>query len=433
MLRAIVEKELILPGETVLAAVSGGSDSVALLALLRALAGRLGFCVAAAHFDHHIRGEASAEDARFTARLCAAWNVPCYSGGADVPALSAEWKCSLEDAARRARYAFLDETATACGAAKIALAHQMEDQAETLLLHLTHGCGLDGLAGMRPRQGNRIRPLLAVGREELRAYLRAREIPWREDETNLEPCCARNILRLNVFPALKQLNPRAAEAFCRAAEHAATAADAARERAEEKLRGHFSKTPYGAFWLTKEPDADAARLFAAKAGAPVLSEKQTMRLTSLRPGEETDLAGGWRALRSRERLHLICRTAEYDKGSAPFSFAPCAEKEKTGDGVRWQTFDAEKLEGAVFRARREGDVFAPLNMQGEQKLKKTLQDAGIDRPFRSLLPVLAKGNRILWIVGLKPSRDAAVTPETKRAVTIRYTGILPWEIRESFS
>ena len=90
--------------------------------------------------------------------------------------LARTWKCSLEDAARRARYAFLDETALRCGATKIALGHQMEDQAETLLLHLTRGCGLEGLAAMRPLQGNRVRPLLGVHRQELRLYLTAREI-----------------------------------------------------------------------------------------------------------------------------------------------------------------------------------------------------------------------------------------------------------------
>ena len=121
------------------------------------------------------------------------------------------------------------------------------------------------------------------------------------------------------------------------------------------------------------------------------------------------------------------RAAAYDAGGAPFETAPCAVTIR-GDGIREAAFDAEKLEGAIFRARRDGDVFAPLGMEGEQKLKKTLQDAGVDRPFRDLIPVLAKGDRILWIAGLKPSREAAIDEKTTSAVLVRFTGRFPWEL-----
>lgn len=427
VLETIRSRRLIEPGERALCAVSGGSDSMALLALLLAARREGMFAVEAAHFDHGIRGEAAREDAAFVRRMCEAWGVPCHIGAGDVPALAARWKCSLEDAARRARYAFLDETAAKCGAAKIVLAHQREDQAETVLLHLTHGCGLDGLSGMKYRQGNRIRPLLDVNRETLRGYLRARGIPWREDATNAETCCARNFLRLNVMPQLRLVNPRADEAICRAAAHAARAADDARARAEEQLAGRWRETPYGAFWQTDAVTAEAARLLCERAGIPPLDEKQTGRLTALAPGEETNLPGGVKALRTRTRLHLIAREARYDAGGAPFETAPCAVEER-GDGVRCQAFDAAKLRGAVFRARQDGDTFAPLGMEGRQKLKKTLQDAGIDRPFRDLTPVLAAGNRVLWAVGLKASREAAIDETTKSAVMVRFTGRLPWEL-----
>lgn len=96
--------------------------------------------------------------------------------------------------------------------------------------------------------------------------------------------------------------------------------------------------------------------------------------------------------------------------------------------MRCQAFDAAKLRGAVFRARQDGDTFAPLGMGGRQKLKKTLQDAGVDRPFRDLTPVLAAGNRVLWAVGLKASREAAIDETTKSAVMVRFTGRLPWAL-----
>ena len=427
VLETIRSRGLILPGQRVLCAVSGGSDSMALLAVLLALRGEGGFTVEAAHFDHGIRGESAREDAAFVAARCAQWGVRCHTGRGDVPRLAVEWRCSLEDAARRARYAFLDETAAACGADCIALAHQLEDQAETVLLHLAHGCGLEGLSGMRMRQGNRVRPLLDVKREALRDYLRARDIPWREDETNAEDCCARNILRLCVMPQLRRLNPRADEAVARAAEIAARASDEARARADASLAGRWRETPYGAFWLTDEIAPETARRFCRLAGAPELCERQTARLCALEPGGETNLSAGWKALRTKKRLHLLSRTAAYNAGGAPFETAPCAVTIR-GDGIREAAFDAKKLEGAVFRARRDGDVFAPLGMKGEQKLKKTLQDAGVDRPFRDLIPVLAKGDRILWIAGLKPSREAAIDEKTTSAVLVRFTGRFPWEL-----
>ena len=215
----------------------------------------------------------------------------------------------------------------------------------------------------------------------------------------------RNALRLGVMPQLRRINPRVEEALCRAAAHAAEAAKLLRAQAEERLCGRWRRTPYGAFWLTERMDADAVRLLAEKAGAPALDEAQTARACALSPGEETALAGGWRALRTARRLHLIARVARYEAGGTPFSCTLCAPGE-TGDGMRCQVFDASQLAGAAFRARRDGDVFSLLNLQGEQKLKKTMQDAKIDRPFRDLLPVLARGNRVLWVVGLKPSGDA---------------------------
>lgn len=426
----IREKGLLREGQTVLAAVSGGADSMALLSLLLSLRAPLDIRVEAAHFEHGIRGDASREDARFVQAFCLLRGVPCHVGHGDVPALARREGLSLEDAARRARYAFLEETAGRAGADCIALGHHREDQAETLLLHLARGCALEGLAAMRPLEQGRVRPLLDTNRSELESYLRQRGIPWREDETNRDTAHARNLIRHEVFPALLRLNPRAAEAMCRTAELAGEAADALCAQAQAKLSGRVKRTPYGAFWLAKEDGADAfaVRAFARFAGVPELTARQTRTLCAARPGETVNLPGNWRALRTGERLHLLQEgfsspaLAESDFERLP------APPGALGDGVRLQAFDGEALLGASFRFRREGDVFSPLGSAGTQKLKQTLRDAGIDRPFRDLVPVLARENRVLWIVGLRPSRDAALTEGTQSAVLIRYHGDLPWEI-----
>ncbi|MCL1963473.1 MAG: tRNA lysidine(34) synthetase TilS, partial [Firmicutes bacterium] len=343
---------------------------------------------------------------------------------------AAAWRCGLEDAARRARYAFLEEAAARAGASKIALAHQLEDQAETLLLHLVHGCGLEGLGAMRPKRGNRIRPLLDVSRAELEAYLRGVGVTWREDATNQDVRHARNLLRHTVFPALRTLNPRVAEAMARTAGQAARASEALHARAESLLSGRIKRMPYGAFWIVEGicPTAEAVRAFAKWAGVPVLNARASAILAGLPPGEAESLPGGWRALRTEKRLHLLGGSGGgRDWSETDFTSEPGLPGD-VGDGVHVQSFDADALTGAVFRARREGDLFAPLGLRGKQKLKQTLRDAGIDRPFRDLLPLLAKGNRVLWIVGVKPSGDAAVGEKTREIVKIRYTGALPWEM-----
>lgn len=429
--RFIQEERLIAPGERVLVAVSGGADSVALLLILISLREAREFEVTVAHYEHGIRGEASRADARFVQALCEARGIDHYAGSGDVPQYAAEWKCSLEDAARRARYGFLERTAERAGARKIALAHQMEDQAETLLLHLVHGCGLQGLGGMRPIQGNRIRPLLETRRAEIEAYLTAKGVPWREDATNADTAHARNLLRGEVFPLLRRLNPRVSEAMARTAGLAAQAADALEAEARQVLAGRVRHLSYGTYAAMDGVALTpvAARALAKQAGVPPLDAAQSLALCGLAPSKTLNLPGCWRALRTRERLHLLRPDpppVAIDERLFTRQAAPLDGD--LGDGVRSQVFDADALEGAVFRARRAGDTFAPLGMEGTQRLKQTLRDAGVDRPFRDELALLARGERVLWIVGLKPSRDAAVGPGTRRAVRIVYHGALPWEI-----
>lgn len=430
MLEAIVQHGMLARGDTVLIAVSGGVDSVALLLILSALRAQLGVKLVVAHFDHGIRGAASRADAAYVEALAAEMGLACVSGAGDVPALARQRRVSLEEAARDARYAFLDMAAAEAGAQRIALAHQMEDQAETVLLHLVHGAGLEGLGGMLPVQGNRIRPLLGVSRASLEAYARAAGVAWREDVTNTDAAHTRNFLRMEVFARLRRINPRAAEAMARTADICARASRTLAEQARAAQAGRIKRIAYGAFWdlPEAEPDHTGVRVFAAWAGVAPLDARQTDAVVALRAGAYANLPGGWRALRTRARLHLLSPApgrAEIPPDALVWEAPVDASM---GDGIRRQRFDADRIAGAALRFRRPGDVFAPLGGGGTQKLKQTLRDAGIDQPMRDLTPVLAKGERVLWIVGVKPSADAAVTEDTRRTVMGIYRGELPWEV-----
>ena len=203
VLQYIRDHELLEPGDDVTVALSGGADSAALLVVLQALTLRLGISLRAAHFHHGIRGEEADRDAAFCQALCASLEIPFTLGRGDAPARAAETGESLEEAARVLRYFFLKESAPG----KIATAHNADDNAETILIHLLRGSGPRGLGGIPPRRDNVIRPLLSCTREEIEDYLNKQGIAHVEDSTNADDACLRNRLRHRVLPLLRAENP----------------------------------------------------------------------------------------------------------------------------------------------------------------------------------------------------------------------------------
>src|SRR4051794_33922138 len=196
VLRTIRKHAMLPRGGRVLVALSGGPDSVALLHILRTLERRGALVVAAAaHFNHQLRGIEADKDEVFCRDMAAAVDVPFLAGRGDVAARARADGRSLEGAARQARYEVLNEAALAAGAEAIAVGHSMDDQAETFLLRLIRGAGPAGLAGIRPRAGRVIRPLLEIGRAELRGYAAAHGLACREDSSNADVRIPRNRIR----------------------------------------------------------------------------------------------------------------------------------------------------------------------------------------------------------------------------------------------
>lgn len=192
----------------VLCAVSGGADSMCLLNWLVELSAKYGCTVAAAHFNHGLRGAQADRDEQFVRDFCAKKNIPCYCGRGDVAAVAAEYGWSVEEAGRNLRYRFLQETAKEIGALRIATAHHMSDDAETVLLNLIRGSGLTGLCGIAPVRDIFIRPLLDTPLSEIAEYLIARGIPWVHDESNDSIQYTRNRIRREVLPLLREMNPK---------------------------------------------------------------------------------------------------------------------------------------------------------------------------------------------------------------------------------
>lgn len=431
----------------ILAAVSGGADSVALLSLLREAAKEQPLNLTAAHFEHGIRAEDSLADAAFVRALCAEWGIPLIEGNADVPALAKELSVGLEAAARQARHGFLMKAREQAGADYIALAHHRDDQVETVLMHLLRGCGLRGAAGMKELEGVLYRPLLKYPKETLVGYLEGMAIPWREDATNAVPDNPRNALRLNVIPEMERVYPGARQAMFRFSEIAASE-DAFMQRvASAFLKEHALKLPFG--WLIELRSAEApwedVRVLLMRAVHRLTDLPQEAVARAVRLWEEkggvrsVQMENGWTAERGRLGLYLmnemwpgLSGTSLDAMGQTVLEGGLGVVEMTLGQGIPvkddpfCQELDAEAAAGAVIRTRRNGDVIHPLGAPGTQKLSDYFINRKIDRPLRDVIPLIAKGNEILWVIGEGISERAKIREGTK-AIRLK---LLDWPLQK---
>ncbi|MDE6280923.1 MAG: tRNA lysidine(34) synthetase TilS, partial [Oscillospiraceae bacterium] len=261
--------DLIPPGAGVLCALSGGADSMYLLCRLLEGREKYGWTVCAAHLNHHLRPTAQ-RDEDFVRDWCGKREVPISVGHADVEGFARREGLSVEEAGRALRYAFLEETAQQEGLSLIATGHHAGDNAETVLMNLIRGCGLKGLTGIPERRGDIVRPMLAVTRAEIEAYLKEHNVPHVEDETNTDLTYTRNKVRHQLLPLLEELNPQAAA-------HIAAAARRLREDEDElarqaaRLAEQGLDIPEGAA-IPARVLADAPRPLALRACNPLLEQ-----------------------------------------------------------------------------------------------------------------------------------------------------------------
>lgn len=295
------------PGAAVLCAVSGGADSMALLHWLR---GQEGITLHAAHFDHQLRGEDSAADAAFVRDWCHRWGIPFHLGEGDVRSFARSEGLTLEEGARKLRYAFLEETARSLGdKTRIATAHTADDNAETLVLNLVRGTGLRGLCGIPPVRAagpsgpdgiQLVRPLLTTTRTQILAYLEENKIDHREDATNFDEIYARNRVRRRVMPLLRELNPRAAERMgetARQLRELDQALDGQAEDALSHLRVEGNRATLSRQVLEGVPEPARARFLQGLldrlgAGRKDFGAVHLKAVLELKPGGHLDLPAG---------------------------------------------------------------------------------------------------------------------------------------------
>ncbi len=425
---------MIAPGMRVLAAVSGGADSMALLHLLIALE----YQIEVAHLDHGTRNGESAVDAAFVQDTAARLGLTCHVERRDVAHEAKVSGQSFEARARKVRYTFLRRVAEARKCPVIATGHHGDDQAETLLLRLLRGTSPEGLGGIPPvrlmGELKIVRPLIACSREDLVTWLTGQGHAWREDLSNTDTRFLRNRVRHELLPMLTDYNPAIREALRRLADTQRCENACLEALARDAERGCRDDDRLDREGFRKLPEALRRRVmlrYAFDLGAVPSHEvlvKAVAWVSGSATGKECDLGRGVRLYLGKNRVEAVGPRQAPPVTAIPLAIPGVSEAPGHRFRVRFledapgnlaaycnaqrQVFDAAKLRRAVIRTRRPGDVFQPLGMTGHRKLKEWFIDAGVPRPARDTRLLLARGDTILWVPGGPPSAGAAVTPST---------------------
>lgn len=424
--RMFLKEQGILRGvESILLAVSGGPDSMALADFM--LQRYPEYSYALVHLNHGLRPGADKEES-FVRAFGAERRIPVYSKKIDIRAQAEENKLGLEEAGRLARYGYFRELMASLPAQVVLTAHHRDDQAETVLANLLRGCGPEGLAAMAPIECGLGRPFLCVGKADLLAYCTRRGLSYFLDESNADPTFRRNRIRRQLLPQLRDYNPRISEALCRLAaltrednaaltEAAAHIFSALRTEEEDGLS-------LGLTELSLSPPAIQSRLvrLAAEAVCPyhVLDYEKTKRVLSLPSGGDVAFGNGLFIRRRHDRLYFSPLPPHSAVERWETAIAVPGETEIPALGWTITVAPALELgpvdedtayfpqhwfeETAVLRSRREGDWFF-LPHGGHKKLKAFFIDQKIPREARDSRPLLALGSRILWAPGLRVFRS----------------------------
>lgn len=436
--------------ERVVLALSGGPDSTALVVSLAQIAPAMGVKLIVAHFNHGLRGRESNKDERQASRLAKQLGISFVSrkmAKAEIPR-----GLSPEDFYRRQRYQFLDEVARRNHVRKIALGHNLQDQSETVLLHLLRGSGLEGLKGIVPlRDGKYIRPLIEVSRDEIIAFLDEAGIAYRQDSSNESKLHLRNKIRLELLPYLKnEYNPKIDEALAQMAEIIREENIFIKECVAKALKStcvnmQKNKVLLNIEYLSMLPLAIQRRLLkellenfsSQKNGITFLHINSIGNLLhNLESGRKICLPFGIEARREYE--HLVLERSRECAKLIEYSY----DLEIPGDvfiqernvNVRLRLVKKDKIDFTVqnkdyldldkiklpliLRNRREGDWFQPLGMAGRQKLKSFFINHKITQQKRNEIMLLVDQQAVLWIENMHLNDQVKITPETKKVLEL---------------
>lgn len=457
MIQTIDENNMIEMGDKIIVGVSGGPDSMCLLHILMSLRKKYNIAIIAAHVNHGLRGNEADADEAFVKEYCEQNNIEFYSRKVDLESIAAERKLSTETAGREIRYEFFRELMGKLRAQKIALAHNANDQAETILMRIIRGTGSEGLTGIKPiRDGIFIRPLIDVSRADIEKYCRDNDIRPRVDRTNFENIYARNKIRLELIPYINNnfncdivnglgrlaktlsvdndfLESEAAIRFKRYCTYENNKVVITKEAFYEQeamltriIRNALAKLTGSLYNFEKIHIYDIINIQKHETGKKVVLPKNVIAFNNYGSVELYfhDHIGTQNVLDNSEYILNAGKNIISEK-SVTIRLNVLDSKSVTNFnmGKMVKYFDSDKIKGdIILRNRKKGDRFTPLGMKGSRKLKDIFIDMKIPQNERNQIPLICFGDEIAWIVGYRISEKYKVDVNTKNILEIIIEG-----------
>ncbi len=457
VLQTIFKYNMIDKGDKILAAVSGGADSVCMLHVLNCLKSDLGFKLACAHVNHGLRGAAADSDEQFVKSLCKKLGIKCYTKCTDVGALAKELGLTVEEAGRKARYDFFAELKEKYGFCKVATAHNKNDNAETVLMRIIRGTGIDGLSGiLYKREDGVIRPILDVSREQIENYCNVYNLEYCTDATNFDNDYTRNKIRNELIPFIeREFNTKVSDSLVRlanSAEEDSNFIQGYTRRLYERLGSPLpGKTPNTVHiesfkMIERAIGARILRLAAAKSSKDIKLERKHMDdiygMLDKPTGTAIDLPC---ALRAEINYGWLTFDGPLDRGEFKLDTDRFFTEIKIGDSVYLDGIgksislrlenakvyklrvneigvDIDKLgsQPIFLRNRRDGDRIVWFEDGRTKKIKSIFIDAKIPKKDRVKIPLLATGDEVVAIVGNRVSEKYKITKDSERILVIEY-------------
>ena len=442
--------------DNILIGLSGGPDSMALLFVLLEIKQDIDFNIFVAHVNHGVRGKEALEDERFVEEVAKKLNLPYFSKRVNMNEYAKENKMSSEEAGRELRYKFFREVLSKIGGGKIAVAHNKNDQAETLLMRFFRGTGLEGLKGMEYKKEDIIRPLLGIERREIENYLKERNIDYRIDKTNLEPIYGRNKIRLNFIPYIEEnYNPNIIDTLWRMSEVIALDNDFIESQCKQiydnvvKGRANNSIILDGNIFINQHKSiqhriirnclleingdlqgftykhiSDVVSLFwERRTGKTIHLTNNIVAKTSyddfiIAKKDEDSFEDFIYQLKLNDYTYVDELGLGFYTKVEPISRVDRARLTDKKEIVAY--FDYDKVIGNLYvRNRRNGDKFRPFGMKGNKKIKDYFIDEKIPKDKRDKIPLIVDDENIVWVVGYRTSEEYKITKNTKNVVTIQ--------------
>ncbi|MDR0427242.1 MAG: tRNA lysidine(34) synthetase TilS [Dysgonamonadaceae bacterium] len=417
----------------IIAGLSGGADSVVLLYILH----RAGYECLAAHCNFHLRGAESDRDEQFARELTASWNIPFFKQDFPTRTVASGRGISIEMAARDLRYEWFEQLREEQHAHAVAVAHHRDDSIETVLLNLIRGTGIKGLTGIKPKNGNIIRPLLCVSKKEILQFAGKESLPYITDSSNLQDEYLRNKIRLTLIPLMQSIDPAFDTSLLRTMENLGET---------EKIYDEYIAKAKEKVFHPVEKTIDIPALQALASPEPVLFEilkdygfgpdriRNVAAAINSQPGKEF-YSSGYLLVKDRTRFLLSSLEQKDGKNSYEisenrneirqplplrFTFEPVSGKFEIIKDAKTACFDADKLQFPLrLRKWEKGDRFVPFGINGFQKLSDYFNNHKFSKPQKKETWLLCSGDDIIWIVGHRTDNRYKVNDGTKRVCVFK--------------